>query len=168
MTIQTTNIEPLLMVVCTGNICRSPMAEAVLRHQLAERDVEAEVASCGLAAPIGRTPHPFALQVNESQGIPIASDKRSIASASADLKRATLLLVMDHQHRYEIMQRYSFASGKTFLLGHWANEEIPDPLHRPLHAFEQVYRQVEEGCRVWVDHLLQAGMLSASSNSLVN
>lgn len=68
---------------------------------------------------------------------------------------------MDHQHRYQIMQRYPFASGKTFLLGHWSNEEIADPIRSPLEDFEQVYQQVEQGCSLWVDHLLQAGMLTA-------
>lgn len=156
---------PLLMVICTGNICRSPMAEAVLRDELAKRDIEAEVDSCGLEAPVGRSPHKFAIQVNDQQGIPIATDKKSIAAVSANLKRATLLLVMDHQHRYQIMQRYPFASGKTFLLGHWSNEEIADPVRSPIEDFEQVYKQVEQGCSLWVDHLVQAGMLSALSHS---
>lgn len=167
MTIKETS-APLLMVMCTGNICRSPMAEQVLRHQLAQRDIMAEVASCGLAAPVGRRPHPFALQVNEKHNIPISPEKRSIACTSAGLKRASILLVMDHQHRYQIMRRYPFASGKTFLLGHWTDEEILDPLHSPLEAFEQVYNQVDQGCRLWIDHLLQAGMLSAFPTVIAN
>lgn len=42
---------PLLMVVCTGNICRSPMAEAVLRYQVQQRGLAARVESSGLEAP---------------------------------------------------------------------------------------------------------------------
>lgn len=137
------------------------MAEAVLSHYVAQRGVWAQVGSCGLDAPIGRSPHPFAVQVNQARGVPIAADKRSVASASAALKQAVILLVMENRHRHQVMQRYAFASGKTFLLGHWQQQaEIPDPLHSPLQAFEDVYDQVDAGCRSWVDHLSQAGMLS--------
>lgn len=156
---------PLLMVACTGNICRSPMAEAVLRYQLALRGVQAQVASCGLDAPVGRTPHKFALQVNHDRGIPIAADKRSEACVSAALKHATVLLVMENHHRHTVLRRYPFASGKTFLLGHWQGQEIADPLHEPLPAFEQVFDQIDQGCSAWIDHMLQAGLLPAPSHS---
>lgn len=152
---------PVLLVMCTGNVCRSPMAETVLRHQLAQRSVKATVASCGLGAPIGRAPHPFALQVNQERGVPIAEDKRALQASSADLKRAAIVLVMDNGHRHEIMRRYAFASGKTFLLGHWQGQEIADPLHSPVEDFRLVYDQVDQGCRSWIDQLLQGGMLQA-------
>ncbi|NYT60529.1 low molecular weight phosphotyrosine protein phosphatase [Alcaligenaceae bacterium] len=156
---------PLLMVACTGNICRSPMAEAVLRHHLALRGVQAQVASCGLDAPVGRTPHKFALQVNQARGVPIDQDKRSEACMSAVLKHSTLLLVMENHHRHTVLRRHPFASGKTFLLGHWQGQEIADPLREPLPAFEQVFDQIDQGCSAWIDHMLQAGLLPAPSHS---
>lgn len=155
---------PVLLVMCTGNVCRSPMAETVLRHQLAQRGIPATVASCGLGAPIGRAPHPFALQVNQERDVPIAEDKRALQCSSADLKRAAVVFVMDNGHRHEIMRRYAFASGKTFLLGHWQGQEIADPLHDPVEVFRQVYDQVEQGCDAWIDHLLQGGMLHARAD----
>lgn len=163
MTNQSSN--PLLMVACTGNICRSPMAEAVLRYHLAQRGVQARVASCGLDAPSGRTPHKFALQVNQARGIPIEPDKRSEACISANLKHVTALLVMENHHRHQVLRRHPFASGKTFLLGHWQGVEIADPLHSPLPAFEEVFDQIDQGCQAWIDHMLQVGLLPAPSNS---
>ena len=150
---------PVLMVVCTGNICRSPMAEAVLRHQVQQRGLAARVDSSGLEAPIGRRAHRYARQVNEERGIPIDEDKRSILSTSAGLQQSTLILVMENHHRHQILHRYSAVGGKTFLLGHWQGIEIADPIRSPLSAFYEVYDQVEAGCTAWLDHLLEAGML---------
>src|SRR5690625_302066 len=150
---------PLLTVVCTGNICRSPMAEAVLRHQVAERGIAAQVDSSGLEAPIGRRPHRYALQVNEERGIPIDDDKRSILSTSASLQHATVILVMESHHRHHILHQYPAVGGKTFLLGHWQDVEIDDPIRSPLEDFYTVYDQVEAGCAAWLDHLLQAGLV---------
>lgn len=154
---------PLLVVACTGNICRSPMAEAVLQHYLQQRGIAAQVSSCGLDAPIGRTPHRYALQVNEANGIPIASDKRSQACVSAELKRATIILVMENHHRHQVLHRHAAVGGKTFLLGHWQGLEIPDPVKDPLPVFEQVYEYIDQGCQSWIDHLLQAGLISVQA-----
>lgn len=156
----TTVNTPLLIVACTGNICRSPMAEAVLRHYLQQRGIAAQVSSCGLDAPIGRSPHPYAIQVNEAHGIPIDINKRSQACVSAELKRATLILVMETHHRHQVLNRHAQVGGKTFLLGHWGGVEIPDPIRDPLPVFEQVYEYIDQGCQAWIDHLLQAGLVS--------
>src|SRR5690625_1225008 len=126
---------PGLMVVCTGSICRSPTAEAVLRHQVQERGLAARVDSSGLEAPIGRRAQRYARQVTEERGIPIDEDKRSILSTSAGLQQSTLILVMENHHRHQILHRYSAVGGKTFLLGHWQGIEIADPIRSPLSAF---------------------------------
>src|SRR5690625_7412772 len=98
---------PVLMVVCTGNICRSPMAEAVLRHQVQQRGLAARVDSSGPEAPIGRRAHRYARQVNEERGIPTAEDERSSLSTSAGLQRARLILAKERHHRHQILRRYS-------------------------------------------------------------
>lgn len=156
----TSETLPLLVVACTGNICRSPMAEAVLRHYIKERGIAAQVSSCGLDAPIGRSPHRYAIQVNEAHGIPIDADKRSQACVSAELKQATLILVMEDHHRHQVLHRHSQVGGKTFLLGHWEKVQIPDPVNDPLPMFEEVYEYIDKGCQSWLDHLLEAGLVS--------
>jgi len=66
---------------------------------------------------------------------------------------------MENHHRHQMLHRFSAVGGKTFLLGHWQNEEIPDPVQSPLTVFEQVYDQIEQGCAAWLDHLLEANMI---------
>src|SRR5690625_478253 len=108
--------SPLILMICTGNICRSPMAEAVMRHYVKQRGIKADVLSCGLDAPVGRRPHRFALQVNESHGIPISEEKTSVLCEPAQLKYATLLLVMENHHLHQVIRRHANAIVKTFYL----------------------------------------------------
>ena len=156
---------PLIIVACTGNICRSPMAEAVLRHYVEQRGIAAQVSSCGLDAPVGRRPHKYAVQVNEARGIPIDESKRSQACVSAELKRASVIFVMENHHRHQILHRHSAVGGKTFLLGHWQGLQIPDPVNDPLPVFEQVYDYIDQGSQAWLDHLLKAGLVKTKDAS---
>src|SRR5690606_32323302 len=124
--------EPLILIMCTGNVCRSPMAEALMRHRLAEQGIAARVLSRGLAAPVGREPHPFAVATAQHFGVPIAADKRAAQVNPVDLRVATVVLVMDAGHRRRVQRRYPAAGGKTFLLRHWLDsQDISDPLHEP-------------------------------------
>lgn len=151
---------PLIIVACTGNICRSPMAEAVLRYYVEQRGIAAQVSSCGLDAPVGRRPHEYAIQVNADRGIPIDENKRSQACVSAELKQAAVIFVMENHHRHQILHRYPAVGGKTFLLGHWQQGlQIPDPVKSPLPVFEQVYDYIDQGSQSWLEHLLKAGLV---------
>ena len=156
--------EPLILVLCTGNVCRSPMAEALMRHHLAQRGVQARVLSRGLAAPAGRAPHPFAAATAAHFGVPLAADKRAAQVNPVDLRIAAVVLVMDTGHRREVQRRYPAAGGKTFLLRHWLDgHDIPDPLHEPEDVFMQQWPLIDQGCTSWIDHLLRAGLLPAPS-----
>jgi len=148
--------------MCTGNICRSPMAEALLKYHLQKEGLGGVVISRGLAAPIGRVPHRYAQEVALAHGVPIESSKKSESVSSADMALASIILVMDKGHRREVERRFPTASGKTFLLGQWHDEEIPDPINAPLSAFEDVWLQCDRFSQEWVKRLVDARLLSSS------
>lgn len=160
-------MRPLIVILCTGNLCRSPMVATLLRRLLAQRRIAADVLSRGLAAPIGRPPHPFALRTAKHFGVPIAPDKRSGAVNPMELRAAAVILVMDRSHRREVQRRFPYASGKTFLLGHWQGDtEIADPVNAPYATFVEQWAFMQTACAAWLDHLLKAGMLAAKSTLL--
>jgi protein-tyrosine phosphatase len=138
-----------IVVICDGNICRSPTAAALLQQGAPER----QISSAGLVALVGRDMDAMARNIAEENGVMCpAHHARQIDDAIAS--HADLLLVMEMRQRNEMMQRFPAASGKIFLLGHWSGgEDIPDPYRRDRETFEHVYRLLERGSREWLARL---------------
>lgn len=135
-----------VLMVCLGNICRSPIAEFVLRERL-EGDVAVE--SAGIAAVPGARINPRALTVLERHGI----DADAHVARRLDrgmLERADLVLAMERAHVDFIRAFAPAATGKTFLLGRWQGDfEIPDPLGKPQESFDRVFRMIELALHRW-------------------
>src|SRR5688500_9697335 len=138
-----------ILVVCVGNICRSPMAEYVLRKRLHGRGVTIE--SAGIAATNGARIDPLALGVLAAHDIDADGHVARRLDQSM-LDAADLVLVMERPHLEFIRARFPSATGKTFLLGRWIGEfEMPDPLGRPRETFEHLYRAVERAAHRWCE-----------------
>ncbi|MEE4250080.1 MAG: low molecular weight protein-tyrosine-phosphatase [Alcanivoracaceae bacterium] len=138
-----------IVVVCTGNICRSPTAAAMLATAAPDK----KISSAGLAALVGEEMYGMAREVAQASGLECpphqARQLDNAISSSADL-----LLVMDKRQRNELMQRFPMASGKTFLLSHWnGGHDIPDPYQRDRETFEHVYKLMEQASAAWLARL---------------
>jgi RpiB/LacA/LacB family sugar-phosphate isomerase len=136
-----------LLFICTGNICRSPMAEGLARDMA--RDLGAiEVKSAGLGAPSGQAPSTHAVEVMQELGIDI-SKLRSKSVTRELVEWADTILVMTYGHLDNMLMLYPQAAEKTFLLREFEagagpeDREIDDPIGQS----QAVYRRTRDQIR---------------------
>jgi glycine hydroxymethyltransferase len=103
-----------ILFLCTGNICRSPMAEGLFRHAIKGRG-EFRVLSAGLGALDGQPPSPHSVQAMKEIGIDI-THQRSRALTAELVRSADFILGMTHSHVDTVALLYPQAMEKTFLL----------------------------------------------------
>ena len=140
-----------IIVVCVGNICRSPMAEALLRNALRGQE-EITVESAGLGALVGHPASEFAVELMQERGIDISSHKAQ--QLTPDLvSKADLILVMESGHRRVIDENDITARGKVHRLGEWQDKDIDDPYRQEKTAFIEALADIESGIASWVEKL---------------
>lgn len=134
-----------VVTVCTGNICRSPVAEAVFRAQCSN----VIVSSAGLHALVGQGIDPDSRRAAQQYGI--ALHDHSARQFSAEIgAEADVIIVMEKHHRLEIMQRWPHLLGKTFLLGHFEKaKEIPDPYRQGSFMHLQMAEMILDSVAIW-------------------
>lgn len=133
-----------ILTVCTGNICRSPMAEAVLADRLGRRGVAAVVESAGISALVGRPPDAIALELMAERGLDI-SGHRARQLTPALIFAFELILVMDRDQQREVETMLPSARGRVQRLGHWGDFDVPDPFRRGRPAFERSLVLIDRG-----------------------
>jgi protein-tyrosine phosphatase len=154
--------EHRVLMVCMGNICRSPMAEALLRHHARERGLDGlvDVDSAGTHSyHLGHPPHPETVAELSRNGIDVG-EQRSRLIEAADLTTCTMVLAMDRENLDRIEELAADVPvgtvvARTGLLldfASGANEaEVPDPYY--VGGYDVVYQLVDAGCRGLLDEL---------------
>lgn len=112
-----------ILVVCVGNICRSPMAEYFLKAQ----HPTLNISSAGISALVGHTADDKAIHCMDQLNIDMRPHVARQLSAEL-IKQNDLILVMSNNQQKHIEQTWPFAKGKIFRLGHWQGQNIPDPI----------------------------------------
>jgi len=140
-----------LLIVCIGNICRSPTAEYLFRQRLATRDIQ--LSSAGLGALAGHPMDATALQLLAEHDID-GTLHRARQLTPAMLRGADLVLGMEKSHVAAMTRLAPEASGKIFLLDKWLQgRDIPDPYRQQRVAFEHVYGTIAQGVESWLRYL---------------
>jgi protein-tyrosine phosphatase len=137
-----------ILIVCIGNICRSPMAEALLAASVANSHPEVSVESAGLGALVGRSADPIAQELMQERGIDI-SNHRARQLTLEMVRNADLVLVMEESHVSDVLSLDPSARGKVHCLGKWGDFEIPDPYQQPRNAFEHALSLIEQAVADW-------------------
>lgn len=131
-----------LIFVCTGNTCRSPMAEGLLRHLLGP-DCGWEISSAGVCAGNGFPASPNAVAALQEKGIDI-SGHRSRHLSPAMIEDADLLVTMTRNHRDAILSITPESAGKVFLLKSFGIAQCPTDIYDPVGEALNIYRRVRD------------------------
>jgi len=141
-----------VLFVCTGNICRSPLAEGILREKFRLRNISGNIDSCGFEHfHTGDPPDHRAQQVARNQGLDISAHRARIFR-TADFDRFDKIYVMDSSHYHSIrrlarnlhdMEKVDYIMNEVYP---GQNLPVKDPYYDNLDAFLNAYRQLDLAC----------------------
>src|SRR5437667_5183030 len=138
-----------ILFVCTGNVCRSPMAEGPFRHAVKGRG-DFRVMSAGVGAIEGQPPSAYAVQALAELGIDVSQQRSRMLSAEV-VNQADYIFGMTHGHVDAINLLYPQAAEKTFLLREFDEtldvfeKDIPDPIGGSYEVYLDCRDQIEQG-----------------------
>lgn len=149
-----------VLLVCSGNTCRSPMAEAMLKHewQAAGHGWDLEVTSAGTGAMPGCAASPHALSAMRSRGLDLSAH-RSRSVDEQTLAGVDLILTMTRRHKEHILSRWPHLAGRVFHLGEYAGngQEISDPFGGTLQDYAATATDLFAMLPIVVDRIRKEG-----------
>ena len=148
-----------VLFVCTGNICRSPLAEGILRQKYSERNIPGIVDSCGFESyHTGDSPDPRAQKVARKNGIDISSHSaRQFKLEDFDI--FDKIFVMDSSHYNSVMRiaRHENDRQKVDFIRNviypGQNKPVKNPYYDHHSAFDTVFDQLDEACELFAESL---------------
>ncbi|MFV8868475.1 protein tyrosine phosphatase [Serratia fonticola] len=134
-----------ILVVCVGNICRSPTGERILQVLLKNKKID----SAGIAAVVGHDADKTASLVAEEHGISLSNHVAKQITKEL-CHQNDLILVMEKKHIELVCKIAPEVRGKIMLFGHWdGGFEISDPYRQSKESFSFVYEKLYESATQW-------------------
>jgi RpiB/LacA/LacB family sugar-phosphate isomerase len=155
-----------ILFICTGNVCRSPMAEALFRHAMRGRG-EFRVFSAGIGALDGQPPTPHSVRAMRELGVDI-STQRSRTLTTDLVRQADIILGMTHSHADTVALLYPPAAEKTFLLREFDEtlepyeKDISDPIGSAYEVYVDCRDQIEQGIASLLKFMEQHNFLTGT------
>lgn len=150
-------------MVCLGNICRSPLAEGIMKHKIKEKGLDWEVDSAGTGNwHIGQLPDKRSIAIAKKYDIDI-TDQRGKQLRSKDLDLFDRIFAMDASNYRDILRLASTDTQREKvdmimnLLHAGANENVPDPYYDD-NGFEEVFRMLDAACDAFLEKMVSAGV----------
>jgi protein-tyrosine phosphatase len=139
-----------ILFVCLGNICRSPLAEGILKRQAKEAAVEVFVDSAAIGDwHMGQHPDPRSVRIGTEIGCDMSMRARQVRSQ--DFKEFDIIVAMDRMNVRDLSRWPGSDSSKVRLAMSFVpgseNLEVPDPFYGDIGDFEEVASMLEEACR---------------------
>jgi protein-tyrosine phosphatase len=145
-----------VLMVCLGNICRSPLAEGILRHKITAAGLPWEVDSAGTGDwHSGSPPDQRSIEVAQMRGVDISAQRARVIKKE-DLDIFDHILVMDmnnYRNVLQMSQRTEHRNKVKLIMDYEApgqSIKVPDPYHENLEAFRQVYDMLDRACDAFI------------------
>ena len=145
-----------ILMLCLGNICRSPIAEGILKYKIEKAGLSWQVDSAGTNGfHIGEAPHQLSQKVSLENGIDISNQKSTLFMPD-DFNKFDKIYAMANDVIVEMkyLSKDKFNSSKVDLLMNefkpGANLDIPDPWYGPEAGYHQVYDLIEKACEALI------------------
>ena len=156
-----------VLFICTGNVCRSPMAEGLSRLAWGQSP-EVTFSSAGIGAVLGQAPSPYAVEVMRDLGCDI-SRQRSQPTTAELVRKADYIFVMTYGHLDSLLLLYPAAADKTFLLREFQpglspdEREVDDPIGQAVGVYRACRDQIQQSIPFLME-MVQSGVVATSTS----
>ena len=142
-----------ILVVCVGNICRSPFGERLLQKKLPHKTIASAGVGVKRSHLAGKPADITATEVASNYGVDLVA--HSAQQLTGELcSQYDLILAMEKGHIHAIAEIAPEARGKVMLFGQWiGQQDISDPYKQSREAFEFVFEQIDTAAESWVKKL---------------
>ena len=139
-----------ILFVCTGNACRSALAEVILKKMLSDKDISGiELSSCGIKAPEGLEREEIMCRIAAEHGYTM--EGKAIPATEEMLNSADLIIVMTEHHRNEITKFLKYDNWNRIVRFNdycfGIDADLPDPHYQTEYVYRKCFDTIECGCK---------------------
>ncbi|PRD48913.1 protein tyrosine phosphatase [Sphingobacterium haloxyli] len=141
-----------ILMVCLGNICRSPLAHGIMKHLVEQEGLDWQIDSAGTGDwHVGQQPDKRSIAVAKKYGVDIAT-QRAQCFRSDFFERYDHIFVMDDNNFRDVMALAKSEEDKAKVRMFLSQDTVPDPYFDE-HQFEPVYQMIDKRCRELIREL---------------